>query len=300
MIVSAEQLHGTIIAPLSKSALHRRLILNRIAGVSDVPDNPCYDISATSECLNRLGKGLMLDCRESGSTLRFLLPVSLLFGGGSFTGDASLRLRPIRPLLDVLRAHGAGIDSDVLPITVRGTLQSGTYALDGGISSQFFSGLLMTLPFLPGDSTLVWTSPLGSEGYVKLTERMLREHGVDVVPIENGYRIPGGQIPKALPPTVEGDWSSAAAMLILGAISGSVTVAGLNPDSEQPDRQILSVLEQCGARIRINGDAVTVQRSKREPTSPQSQKGDSVAEPLSVLETLSQRYGAPLSAITGT
>lgn len=260
MKVFAEHVNGTVPAPPSKSALHRRLILNRIAGRCDVPTDACTDTQATADCLARLGTDAVLDCRDCGATLRFLLPVSLLFGGADFTGTDALQARPILPLLEVLREHGAVIEGNALPLSVRGTLHSGVYRMDGGVSSQFFSGLLMTLPFLAGDSTLVWTSPLESEGYVRLTERMLHEHGVTVERIENGWRIPGGQRAKRVDAPVEGDWSSAAAMLVLGAIAGSVTVTGLDLLSEQPDRRVLDALLQCGAQVETDGNAVTVRR----------------------------------------
>ena len=260
MIVFAENCRGTVAAPPSKSALHRRLILNRIAGRCDEPKDACADIQTTADCIRLLGTDRTLDCGECGATLRFLLPVSMLFGGGAFTGTDALKSRPILPLIEALREHGAEIDVNTLPLTVRGTLQSGTYALSGSISSQFFSGLLMTLPFLPGDSTLLWTSPLESEGYVRMTERMLCEHGVTVERIENGYRIFGGQSARTVNDAVEGDWSSASALLILGAMSGPVTVTGLDPQSEHPDRRILDVLSQCGAQIEVDACGVTVRR----------------------------------------
>jgi 3-phosphoshikimate 1-carboxyvinyltransferase len=260
MKVFAEHISGVVSAPPSKSALHRRLILNRIAGRSELMADACTDIQTTAECLSALGTGAVLNCRDCGAALRFLLPVSLLFGGAAFAGTGALASRPILPLIEVLREHGAVIKPDSLPLSVRGTLKSGQYALPGGISSQFFSGLMMTLPFLSGDSTLEWTSPLESAGYVRLTERMLKEHGVVLEPLETGYRIPGGQCAHTVDTPVDGDWSCAATMLVLGAIAGSVTVTGLDLHSEQPDRRVLDVLEQCGAHPEIDGDAVTVHR----------------------------------------
>ena len=260
MIVFAEQIGGVVGAPPSKSALHRRLILNRIAGRLDAPVDACTDVQTTVECLRLLGTDATLDCGECGAALRFLLPVSLLFGGAAFSGSDALRARPVKPLLDSLREHGAVIDADALPLTVRGTLNSGTYALPGNISSQFFSGLMLTLPFLDGDSTLIWTTPLESAGYTDLTERMLLEHGVRVARIENGYRIFGGQKPATVDAPVEGDWSCAAAMLIFGAIGGSVTVTGIDPHSEQPDRRVLDLLDQCGAHVETGSRSVTVRR----------------------------------------
>ena len=118
----------------------------------------------------------------------------------------------------------------------------------------------MTLPFLSGDSTLTWSTPLGSIGYLRMTEEMLNVHGVAAERIENGYRIVGNQHARPLPLSVEGDWSSAAPMLILGAIGGSATVCGLSPESLQPDRSILDMLSQCGARVAVLENTVTVSK----------------------------------------
>ena len=134
MIVFAERCHGTVTAPPSKSALHRRLILNRIAGRIDHPVDACSDVRTTADCLSRLGTDQVLDCGDCGASLRFLLPVSLLFGGADFTGTDALKARPILPLLKELNAHGAHIDGESLPISARGTLRSGAYALSGDVS----------------------------------------------------------------------------------------------------------------------------------------------------------------------
>ena len=262
MRLSIERANGVLAAPPSKSALHRRLILNAIAGRFESPEAPCTDVSVTAKALPDLNQGSPVDLSDCGAALRFLLPVSLLFSGGSFTGSRRLSERPILPLIDVLRAHGATVSANSLPFSVSGTLMPGDYALDGGVSSQFFSGLMLTLPFLPGDSTLRWISPPVSAGYIALTERMLKEHGVTLIRTSSGYQIPGSQKPLALPLNVEGDWSCSAPMLILGAILGSVTVTCLDPDSEQPDRRILDVLRQCGARVAVDGKSVTVSKGK--------------------------------------
>lgn len=262
MKLTIERANGVLSAPPSKSAMHRRLILNALAGRFDLPEPACSDTLVTANALRALRDRKPVDLRDCGAAMRFLLPVGALFSGGTFIGEKRLSERPILPLLNALRAHGLTISADALPLSVSGTLRPGEYAVPGDVSSQFFTGLMLTLPFLPGDSTLIRTSPLVSAGYVQMTERMLREHGVILTPIENGYRIPGSQTPKPLPCAVEGDWSSAAPMLILGAILGSVTVTGLDPNSAHPDRAVLDALRQCGARIGVCGDAVTVSRGR--------------------------------------
>ncbi len=261
MKLTIERANGVLAAPPSKSALHRRLILNAVAGCFDAPNDPCTDVAVTAEALKNIRDRNPVDLADCGASLRFLLPVSLLFSGGVFSGSKRLSERPILPLIETLRKHGAVVSNDTLPFSVSGRLQPGEYALPGGISSQFFSGLLLTLPCLPGDSTLCWTTPPVSDGYIALTERMLKEHGISVIRTENGYRIPGNQRPSSRPLAVEGDWSCAAPMLILGAILGSVTVTGLDPNSNQPDRKILNVLRQSGARVGIRDHSVTASKS---------------------------------------
>ena len=204
---------------------------------------------------------LTLDCGESGSTLRYLLPVVAALGlCAEFKLHGRLAERPLSPLWEELEAHCCTL-SRPAPDTVRceGRLHAGVFRLPGDVSSQFISGLLFALPLLPSDSQIVLTSPAQSRGYIALTLHALAQFGVTAEPAPDGWHIPGGQryrSPGRL--TVEGDWSNAAFWLCAGAVSGPVTVTGLAADSAQGDRKIADILRAFGAEVRQTADAVTV------------------------------------------
>jgi len=238
------KLAGTIAAMPSKSDLHRLMIAAYLAEKEINLPVISNDIAATKECLRGI-----YNCRESGSTLRFLLPVMAAQGRTvTFTGEGRLPERPMQPLVDLLRTHGCTIGSDCLPITVSGQLQAGVYTLPGDISSQYVTGLLFALPLLPGDSEIILTTPLESAGYVRMTLRTLEKFGIIIEVTPQGYHVPGSQ--KYLPPepcalTPEADWSNAAFWLAANALGGDVAVTGLDRNSAQPDRAIEQLLLNC-------------------------------------------------------
>jgi len=239
-------LTGEIAAMPSKSDLHRLMIAAHLAGM-DINALPVIsdDIAATKECLQ---SGSVCDCRESGSTLRFLFPVMAALGRQViFTGEGRLPERPMQPLVDLLREHGCIIDSDRLPIAISSQMQAGNFALPGDVSSQFVTGLLFALPLLEGGSEITLTSPLESRGYVDMTLRTLRKFGILIEETPYGFTVPGRQ--KYLPPgealTPEGDWSNAAFWLAAGALGSQINVTGLDKTSAQPDRAIAGLLKSC-------------------------------------------------------
>ena len=267
VIVKPGRLAGRVTAPPSKSDAHRLLIC---AALADRPtrirlDAANRDIDATAECLRALGAGIgregsrlrvspiegrpgaaELDCGESGSTLRFLLPVAAALGiEARFTGRGRLPERPNQVLTDALRAHGARIDADRLPMTVVGPVASGRWELPGNVSSQYITGLLLALPLLEGDSEIALTTALESAPYVDMTLRALNRFGIAVEATEGGWRVPGGQRYRSPgEAAVEGDWSSAAFWLSANALGGNVRVDGLSEDSPQGDRAVSSLLGQ--------------------------------------------------------
>ena len=270
-------LHGSVTAPPSKSHVHRLLIAAALCGEETGIHCPGEnaDIAATVRCLKALHTEITragdlygvcrktplfhlpadgsLDCGESGSTLRFLLPLCACRSGKThLTGQGRLPSRPNGPLLEVLRSHGAVIEGDFLPLTVNGGLQPGIFALPGNISSQYFTGLLFALPLLSGDSTLTYTSPLESMPYVDLTLSVLRQFGVQIEDMKNGWKIPGNQRYTS-PGSVEaeGDWSAAAFWLGANSLGNAVTVAGLNRASCQGDKAIEKLLAQIGGEIDV-------------------------------------------------
>ena len=276
-------LGGIVTAPPSKSHVHRLLIAAALCEAGQGTGIHCpsenEDIAATVRCLSALDTEIVwengwfhvtrdvppfhfpahgpLDCGESGSTLRFLLPLCAARPHNMekplvLTGSGRLPCRPNGPLLTALRDHGAQIHGDFLPLTVDGGLFAGDFALPGDVSSQYFTGLFFALPLLSGDSTLRYTSPLESRPYVNLTLDVLRQFGIRVEPIENGWRIPGNQQYQS-PGTAEteGDWSAAAFWLGADALGGAVTVDGLDPASCQGDKAIEKLLAQIGGTIDV-------------------------------------------------
>ena len=275
---------GVIQIPASKSQAHRMLIC---AALSREPsrlilDGFSADIEATMQCLEALGarceetaNGLSvtpvgvcpaqarLDVGESGSTLRFLLPVL-----GALGVQAEIRMhgrlpeRPLSPLWEVLEAHGMRLQQDGTILHMDGQLIAGDYSLPGNVSSQFISGLLFALPLLGGNSTLTVTGALQSARYVSMTEQALAEAGILTKKDGPVWQIGGGQrYASPAVQTVEGDWSNAAFFLCMGALSATgVTVTGLNSTSLQADRAITEILVRFGAELTVSEDAVTVRR----------------------------------------
>lgn len=269
--------------PLSKSEGHRALILAAMAqGETLLPRLPASgDLLATMDCLRQMGTSfterensllvtpiagppaatLRLDCRESGSTLRFLLPVAAALGlRAIFTGRGRLPQRPVEALLAALQRNGitAEVRQHPWEIELAGRLTPGAFFLPGNVSSQYVSGLMLALPLLTGPSEIRLTGALESAGYAGMTEEMLRRFGLELEKTPMGWRIPGGmryQSPGRL--ALGGDWSHAAFWLAAGCLAGPVTVTGLEPESTQPDRVILPLLRQMGARIELSPEGIT-------------------------------------------
>ncbi len=262
----------------SKSMIHRALICAAMAEEATVLEGLAFseDVEATCRCLQALGTAVsrrgsrlevvpgkppaeecLLDCGESGSTLRFLLPAAAGFGAAAaFTGRGKLAQRPLSPLYEEMAAHGARLTPQgQFPLRCSGQLRSGRYTLAGNVSSQFLSGLMMALPRLPGDSVIRIQGPLESEPYVRMTEKTLQAFGIRMERGPEGFRIPGGQRFRS-PGTLrmEGDWSGAAFWLAAGALSETgVACGGMNLDSAQGDRAIAEILEAFGARVTRDG-----------------------------------------------
>ena len=276
---------GRVHIPASKSQAHRLLICAALGEETCeiVCDGVSADIAATAECLRALGAkvertetGFLISpiqkvpegrcellCGESGSTLRFLLPVVGALGvQAAFHREGRLPQRPLAPLDGVLTAHGMTLSEDGDLLLCSGQLQAGDYEIAGNVSSQYISGLLMALPRLTGESTLTVIGTLESAAYIAMTEDALRLSGVEFSKNGASYAIPGGQrFRLPLRTAVEGDWSNAAFFLCMGALSkGGVRVEGLNLKSSQGDRGVLDVLRRFGAEVTEHGDAVTVKR----------------------------------------
>ena len=268
----------------SKSVAHRLLIC---AALSDKPTEivcpaESLDIAATARCLSSLGAEIknqdgvysvspikrrteaFLSCGESGSTLRFLIPVAAALGGDvTFTGEGRLPERPVSPLVECLSLRGAFIDyNGTLPLTAHGGLRGGRFTLPGNISSQFISGLIFALPLLEGNSEIDITGKIESLSYIKMTLDAVHTFGIKAEMDGNKIKIPGNQ--KYISPgrlAVEGDWSNAAFWLCLGALSEEgVTVHGLKYDSVQGDRAVIDILSRFGAEVTRSDAGITVRK----------------------------------------
>ncbi|MHA5219446.1 3-phosphoshikimate 1-carboxyvinyltransferase [Dysosmobacter sp. Phy] len=268
--ITPKKLSGTVTPPPSKSQAHRLAIAavlsNGISTVRGVAMS--QDVEATLRCLTALGgrwretaPGVLeitgtggrrtgadlplLDCGESGSTLRFFIPIALAAtGGGVFTGRGRLMERPQGPYFDLFREKGIFFEQKDGVLTVRGRLTPGEYRLAGNVSSQFFTGLLFALPLLEGDSVLIPTTRLESVGYINMTREAMALAGVRTQWREGSTLfIPGNQRYQPLEAAVEADWSQAAFWYAAQGLGNAVTIAGLNPKSIQGDRVMASFAE---------------------------------------------------------
>ena len=278
IVIAPGKLAGAIPLPSSKSQTHRALLAASLGhGVSTLRGiTLSQDIEATLSCLRALGAGVVdrgntleicgiggrtralrtgipqLDCGESGSTLRFLIPIALaLLGGGEFTGRGRLMKRPLNPYFQLFERRGIAYRLKDGILRVQGTLSPGRYELPGNVSSQFITGLLFALPLLAGDSELVLTSPLESRDYVKMTLDILEKYGIQLENrADTGFVIPGGQQFEARDWTVERDWSQGAFWYAANFLGGQVELPGLNSASVQGDKEIATDyrrLSQSGA-----------------------------------------------------
>jgi len=257
---------GTVRVPPSKSLAHRALICAALAeGESRISGlELSQDILATRAALAQLmvddGQSAVVDCRESGSTLRFMIPIAAALGlEAKFTGSGRLMERPMTPYQDIVQGFTQTKDA----IRITGDLSGSPYTLPGNVSSQFVSGLLMALPLTGQGGEIRVDGTLESSPYVALTIEVMRLFSVDVE--QDGFRvfrIAPGQTYKAAEYTVEGDFSQAAFFLVAGALGRPVECLGLPEQSLQGDRAILDILRQCGAEVQTGpngGPVVTAQ-----------------------------------------
>ena len=280
-IQNSRPIGGTIIAPPSKSMAHRAVLCAALAeGRSHITNLEfSKDISATLGAAGQLcatvqtgaddamveGLGQFLpltapvDCCESGSTLRFLIPIASLTGQQvTFTGRGRLMERPQSVYETLYKEQNLRFEQSSAGLTVEGSLIPGEYKLAGNVSSQFISGLLFALPLLGEDSTLHLIPPVESRSYINMTRSVQAAFGVQSRwQDENTLVLPGRQHYHPCDYTVEGDYSQAAFPAVLGAVCGGVTIRGFAPDTLQGDAVILDILRRCGAHITREGDAVT-------------------------------------------
>lgn len=269
--LSPRLLSGTIMVPSSKSISHRMLICAALSsGKSQLQGiTLSQDIQATISILKNMGAAIEIDnclsrisvkgitcppssctadCGESGSTLRFLIPITAALGiSATFLGAGKLPQRPVTPYYRELEKKGIQFNcKNTMPFTITGKLLPGTFYMEGNISSQFITGLLLALPLLPEDSQIVLTSPLESKPYVDITINCLKQFGITVIETELGYKIPGRQSYQACDCQVEGDYSQAAFFLTANALGSHIDIQNLSAESLQGDKEILAIIQKMG------------------------------------------------------
>ena len=256
---------GTLDAITSKSYAHRLLICAFISGEELSLNNYTLskDIVATFNALIALKKGeTMLDAGESGSTLRFLIPlVSALGGNYQIKMHGKLSERPNDDLYNALKEGGVNAYTKGDTVFVSGKLSAGEYEISADKSSQYLSGLIMALSMLAKESKIKVTTPISSEPYVDITLSVLASYGYTVIKENNNFIIKGKTAEK-LKPTCEGDWSNSAFFLVAGAINGDITVSNLDINSSQGDKEIFNVLLKANADIKLENGGVRVKKSK--------------------------------------
>ena len=276
---------GTLAAPPSKSMAHRAVLCaaladgeSRLTGLAH-----SQDIDATLAAAAALGAQVEagegwariagaaplqapaapVDCCESGSTLRFLIPLAALTGRPvAFTGRGRLMQRPQSVYQELFASQGLRFEQEGDTLTVAGPLRPGCFSLAGDVSSQFISGLLFALPLLDGDSRLCLKPPVESRSYIEMTRAAQSRFGVASAWLdEYTLAVPGGQAYRPRDMAIEGDWSQAAFPAALGVLAGDVTVTGLEPGTLQGDAVILDILRRCGGRAEAVPGGVRFQKS---------------------------------------
>ena len=297
---------GTIKAIPSKSYAHRIMLCAMLSNMqTQIAGNyESKDMEATLSCVQALGSKVkiqnnvlylspdkkrpnsaILDCIESGSTVRFILPIVAALGiEATVNGKEGLQKRPLKDLVDVLRDHGEIIDSETLPINMKGKITPGIYKIRGDVSSQYITGLLLALPLLDADSEIVIEGELVSKKYIDITLDVQKSFGINIIQSETGFQIPGNQkyvAPKKM--VVQGDWSNAAFWLSLGALNNDIEITGLSLETQQGDREILQILMEMGAKVLIKNDSIFVKKSKLRSVSLDMKNIPDLAPIVSIL-----------------
>lgn len=273
-----KKLNGEITIISSKSLSHRYVLAASLAEGESNIDNilDSDDLIATKKAMISLGAKIndnkiigkkleiidkTIDSNESGSTLRFLIPVAMLLDQAiTFTGKGLLPIRT-QEIYEKMFTPKYLFDhpkDQWLPLTVKGPLEGGMFHMKGNVSSQFVTGLLYALPLVKNDSKIILDTPLESKGYVDLTLDVLKQFGIKIDYINNEFHIKGNQTYKPVNSKVEGDFSGAAFFVVAGIIGEKITLKGLRKDSLQGDRAIIDIVRQMGGVIHDTKDGYEV------------------------------------------
>jgi 3-phosphoshikimate 1-carboxyvinyltransferase len=262
----------------------------KVEGIEEDPESGTNNVSIMGrkrlKLLNRV-----IDCKESGSTLRFLIPMAGLLGDEViFTGRGKLVERPLETYYKIFREQDIEYKNDngKLPLSVRGTLKPGTFRVKGNISSQFITGLMFVLPLLEGDSRIEITTELESKGYVDLTIEALKKFSIEIE--NNDYKeffIRGNQKYINKDYRVEGDFSQAAFWIVAGTIGSSIKCTDLNINSLQGDRVILDIVKEMGGTISADSNIIEISPSRTKGTIIDAAQCPDLVPVLAVLGALS-------------
>ncbi len=312
---------GEVSPPPSKSHTHRALFLASMAKGRSVVGNCLLsaDTLATMDACRAMGAvvsmdgdtatidggdlsapAVPVDAKNSGTTMRLLSGICSMFDKPvTITGDESLKKRPMGPLLDALTSCGARCSSNdgLPPVTIQGPNRGGAVSIDGGVSSQFISSLLLTAPMLSNGTVLTVGGRIVSEPYLDVTTHMMRLFGAASERDSNMFTIPGGQGYRPCDYDVPADFSSAAFPMAAAALGGRCTVKGLDMDDPQGDKRIVDILRQAGASVSVDGRTVTVEKGDLRGIDVDLGSAPDlfpvVATLLSTAEGDSRLYGAP-------
>lgn len=315
VIIAPNSLEGKVKVPPSKSISHRAIISAALAKGRSNVDNILLseDIKATIEGMEALGAAIdveenscigiqgiehsdmempAINCKESGSTLRFLIPIaSVVKTPVTFNGEGRLGKRPLTPYYDIFSRQNIDYETThgQLPLKVEGSLKPDDYYIAGDISSQFITGLLYALPLLDGDSTIHITTELESKGYIDLTLDVLKHYGIHIRH-ENykTFTINGNQSYVSRDYTVEGDYSQAAFWIVAGLIDNGLTIEGMRLNSSQGDRMILDIVKQMGGKIIEEENAIHILPSTTHGIEIDASQCPDLVPILSVLASVSK------------
>lgn len=319
VMIQPSCLTGKVKIPPSKSLAHRVVIASGLCNGESSIDNISMseDITATCEIMEKVGvkilklpnkliisgnesleflpkghSGYELQCKESGSTLRFLIPTLMQTGEKiTFKGSGKLAQRPLKPYYEIFDNQNIKYTTEAghLPLTVEGNLKPGIFELRGDVSSQFVTGLMYALPLLKGDSTIKLTTDLESIGYINLTLDVLTKFGVNIEKNnEREFRIKGNQKYKKCDYRIEGDFSQAAFYLAAGVLGGEVECLDLNIESLQGDRVIVDIIKKMGGEIYLEDGILKASKSELKGTTIDVSQCPDLLPIVAVLGALSE------------
>jgi 3-phosphoshikimate 1-carboxyvinyltransferase len=317
--ISPSKLSGDVTIPPSKSLSHRAVIASGLSKGESIVENVMFsqDIIATCSCMEALGVAIEkiqtadniytlkvtgtgtfnmlkseIDCFESGSTLRFFIPISLITQNNvTFKGRGKLVSRPLNEYYKIFDKQSIKYNTTEgnLPLTVNGCLSADEFEIAGNVSSQFITGLLFALPLLKNNSTIKIIGNLESKGYVDLTLDILKKFSIEVVNDNyHSFYIKGNQEYKNYNYRVEGDFSQAAFWLVAGAIGGDLTCFDLNPASLQGDKEVLDIIKRMNADIKEQDNKICAKTSNTKHTLIDGSQCPDIIPVLAVLASVSE------------